>query len=69
MNQKFNIGDRVVVSNPEELSEVEAFTGATGTVVTLGEWYNQGPMRVKLDTLGMGVFFYPNELTRIEEES
>ena len=76
MSQKFNIGDRAVVSNPDEVPAVGVLPGMTGTVVGRIAGHAEPEVYgVRLEGLegleGLATtrYLYANELTRIEEES
>ena len=68
MTTKFNIGDRVVISNPEECADVEEFAGHHGTVIAWIMGHDPKLYRVVLDGLVFRCYFYENELNHIEEQ-
>ena len=69
MTQKFNIGDRVVVSNPGDDAAVREFEGDAGAVTARSVGHDPALYRVELDGFVPPVHLYANELARIEEES
>ena len=69
MTQKFNIGDRVVVSNPANDPNIEYFVGKIGEVERIGVCGIDSLYKLWLEGRVYPTYFYPNELTRIEEES
>ena len=68
MTPKFNIGDRVVISNPEECADVEEFAGHHGTVIAWIMGHDPKLYRVVLDGLVLRCYFYENELNHIKEQ-
>ena len=66
MSPKFNIGDRVVISNPEGYTNIKKFTGHHGTVIAWIMGHDPKLYRVVLDDFVFRCYFYENELNHIE---
>lgn len=66
MTTKFNIGDRVVVSNPTGHPQVQKFVGQIGKVEGCPK--SVDPYRVKMEGYTYNtLYLYANELTHVEE--